>query len=83
MTPTPTEQQPTEAERMAYEAGFRDCCLANNIPYVTAKREWLRDFEIRVAISHRYAIQLFPDHADALARDITRKLQEAYEKVDR
>lgn len=83
MTPTPTEQRPTEAERMAYEAGFRNCCLANGIPYVRAERWWQHTLAFRIEISDREATYLFPNHADDLAKHITEKLQKAYEKFRR
>lgn len=78
-----TEQRPTEAERRAYEAGFRNCCLANGIPYVNAERGWQHTLAFRIEISDREAERLFPYHADDLARHITEKLQKAYEKFKR
>lgn len=80
---TPTEQRPTEDERIAYECGYRNCCLDNNIPYVKPERGWQRILAFRIEISDREAAYLFPDHADELARYITEKLQKAYEKFKR
>lgn len=83
MEKTPTEQRPTKAEREAYEAGFRTCCLANGIPYVSAETGWQHALAFRIEIRDREAEYLFPDHADELARHITEELQKAYEKYKR
>lgn len=83
MTMTPTDQTPTESERIAYECGFRACCLSNGIPYVRAERGWANTIAFQIEISDKEAKYLFPDHADELAKYITKKLEEGYEKFKR
>lgn len=73
MTPTSTGQRPSKAEREAYEAGFRNCCLANGIPYVRAERGWQHTLAFRIEISDREAEYLFHNHADELAKHISPK----------
>lgn len=85
MTPTPTEQRPTEDERIAYECGYRHCCRDNGIPYVGIRKP-LADKNIlafHIEISDKEAEYLFPDRANELAKCITKKLEEGYEKFKR
>lgn len=83
MTMTPTKQTPTEDERIAYECGFRAGCLSNGIPYVRTERGWSNTIAFRIEISSKEAEYLFPDHADELAKYITKKLEEGYENFKR
>lgn len=85
MTMTPTEQRPTEDERIAYECGYRHCCRDNDIPYVGIRKP-LADKNIlafHIEISDKEAEYLFPDRADELAKCITKKLEKGYEKFKR
>ncbi len=74
---------PTEDERIAYECGFRACCLLNGIPYVRAEKGWTETIAFRIEISSKEAEYLFPDRANELANYITKKLEEGYEKFKR
>lgn len=79
------EKTPTEDERIAYELGYRHCCRANGIPYVGIRKP-LADKNIlafHIEISDKEAEYLFPDRADELAKHITDKLKEGYEKFKR
>lgn len=77
---TKNKQRPTEDERIAYEYGFRACCLANGIPYVLAEKGWSKTISFRIEISDKEAEYLFPNHVSELAEHITKKLKEEYEK---
>lgn len=85
MTMTPTKQRPTEDERIAYELGYRHCCRDNDIPYVGIRKplEYKNILAFHIEISDKEAECLFPDRADELAKYITRKLEEGYEKFKR
>ncbi len=82
---TPTEQRPTEDERLIYELGYQHCCRDNGIPYVGI-REPFEDKNIlafHIEITDKVAEYLFPDRADELAKYITKKIEEEYEKFKR
>ncbi len=85
MTMTPTEQRPTEDERIAYECGYRQCCRDNGIPYVGIRKSFNTRsiLAFQIEITDKEAEYLFPDRADELAKYITRKLEEGYEKFKR
>lgn len=85
MTMTPTEQRPTEDERIAYELGYRQCCRDNDIPYVGIRKQFNTRsiLAFQIEITDKEAEYLFPDRADELAKYITRKLEEGYEKFKR
>lgn len=79
------EKTPTEDERIAYELGYRRCCRDNNIPYVGIRKP-LADKNIlafHIEITDKEAEDLFPNHTDELAKYITKKLEESYEKFKR
>lgn len=82
---TPTEQRSTEKERIAYELGYRQCCRDHGTPYIETRKPFAdKDIMIfHVEISYNGATHTFPDHADELAKYITKKLEEGYEKFKR
>lgn len=82
---TPIKQQQTEDERIAYELSCQHCCRDNDIPYVGIRKP-LADKNIlafHIEITDKEADDLFPDRADELAKYITKKLEEGYEKFKR
>lgn len=82
---TPTNQRPTEDERIAYELGYRRCCRDNDIPYVGIRKP-LADKSIlafHIEITDKEAEYPFPNRADELAKYIAKKLEEGYEKFKR
>lgn len=82
MTMTPTEQRPTEDERIAYEYGYRQCCRDNGIPFVGIRNPFNTRsiLAFQIEITDKEAEYLFPYRADELAKYITNKLEEGYEK---
>lgn len=79
------EKTPTEDERIAYELGYRHCCRDNGIPYVGISKP-LADKSIlafHIEITDKEAEYLFHERADELAKYITRKLEDGYERFRR
>lgn len=85
MIMTQTEQRPTEDERIAYECGYRRCCQDHDIPYIETRRPlaYKRIIAFNIEITERDADYIFPDRADELAKYITNKLKDGYEKFKR
>lgn len=82
---TPTKQRPTEDELIAYELGYRQCCRDNDIPYLGIRNPFNTRSIIafHIEITDKEAEYLFPNHTDELAKYITKKLEEVYEKFKR
>ena len=73
MTKTPTNQPPTQDERIAYECGYRHCCQDNDIPYVGIRKPlaYKSILTFHIEITDKEAEYLFPSHTDELAKSIT------------
>lgn len=82
---TPTKQRPTEDELIAYELGYRKCCRDNDIPYLGIRNPFNTRSIIafHIEITDKEAEYLFPNYTDELAKYITNKLEEEYEKFKR
>lgn len=80
-----TNQTPSEDERIAHELGYQQCCRDNGIPYVGIRKplSFNKILAFHIEISDKMAEYLFPDRADELAKHITDKLKEGYEKFKR
>lgn len=78
-------QTPTEDGRIAYELGYRQCCRDNDIPFVGIRKPFNTRsiLAFQIEITDKEAEYLFPDRADELAKYITKKLEEGYEKFKR
>lgn len=70
----------TEDERIAYEAGYQNCCYNHGIPFVRIRRVWKSQVKWEVMLSD-VAMERFP--IEQIAQDIAREMKDEYEKYKR